>query len=70
MNTAMRLIILIPGGFILVVIGVLGLGFGGFTVGSFALAIALIASPIALIAWAILDHRRRHSALLKTKVNK
>jgi hypothetical protein len=70
MNTAIRLFVLIPSAIILTLIGILGLGFGGLTFGSIGLAVAIVGTPTALIAWTILDYRKRHPRLAKERANK
>ena len=69
MNTAIRLFVLIPAAIVSALIGILGLGFGGLTIRSVGLSVAIGGTPIALIAWTILDYRKRHPRLAKDESN-
>lgn len=60
MNTALRLLVLIPAAAISAVVAFLSFGFGGLHVGSIVLAIVIAGTPLALIAWTIADYRKRH----------
>jgi ABC-type nickel/cobalt efflux system permease component RcnA len=64
MNTVIRLVVLIPAAIICPLIALLAVGFGGLSVGSVALGLAIALSPYALLAWTITDHRKRHNKRL------
>lgn len=59
MNTAIRLLVLIPAAAMCGLFAFLGFGFGGLSVGSIVLAITIAGAPLSLIAWTVLDHRKR-----------
>lgn len=63
MNTAIRLLVLIPAALVicpLAAAGLLGFGLGGFQLMPTVLAIVLAVAPFVLIVWTLSDHRKRH----------
>jgi high-affinity Fe2+/Pb2+ permease len=62
MNTAIRLMVLIPALVIcpFVAAGLLGFGLGEFQLVPTVLAIVIAVAPFVLIAWTLSDHRKRH----------
>ncbi len=58
-HTIFRLVILFPAAVLLIAIGVLGLRLAGLSVTSASLAALVICTPLALIGWTLVDHRRR-----------
>ncbi len=59
MNTAIRLLVLIPAAAVCALLAFLSFGFGGLNVASLTLAIVLAITPVGLIAWTVADHRKR-----------
>ena len=61
-NTVFRLFVLVPAAVLIIIVGVLAIGFGGLNVLSVLLGGLLILAPLGLICWSLADHRKRSRA--------
>jgi ABC-type bacteriocin/lantibiotic exporter with double-glycine peptidase domain len=57
--TFIRLLVLIPAALLMALLGMLAIGFAGWSFFSVPLAALFVGWPIALIIWTIRDHRKR-----------
>jgi hypothetical protein len=61
-DTVFRLFVLVPAAVVIIILGVLAIGFGGLNVPSVLLGGLLILAPLGLIWWTLADDRKRSRA--------
>jgi hypothetical protein len=67
-TTFIRLLVLIPAAALMALLGMLTIGFAGWSFFSIAIATFFAGSPIVLIIWTIRDHRHRTASRDSLKV--
>jgi Flp pilus assembly protein TadB len=67
-TTIIRLVVLLPAAAFMALLGVLTIGFAGWSFFSIAIAAFFVGSPIVLIVWTIRDHRHRTASRDSLKV--
>jgi len=70
MNTAIRLLVLIPAVPVSLFVALMFLAWSPLTLETLAISLALIVAPVALIVWTIIDYRKRRRASLKVRHGK